>query len=216
MPIPFLTNDQIHDIATVFLRKYHPQDSLPVPIEEIIEFQLELDIIPTPGLSKGFEIDGFLSRDFSSIYVDDFIQANRLARYRFTLAHEVGHLVLHKVPLDEVATFDDVVSWQEFVKNLGPDKGSYEYQGYTFAGYVLVPKHHLAAKVKQYLPEVEAEISAARSAGHARTAVARPLRPGNLDFAVSSLANRLAGQFDVSPEVIQKRIKNDKLDSKIP
>lgn len=208
MSIPFLTNDQIHEIATTFLRRYHQQDSLPVPIEEIIEFQLALDIIPTPGLSKGFEIDGFLSRDFSSIYVDDFIQANRPTRYRFTLAHEVGHLVLHKVPLDEIATFDDVDSWREFVKNLGPDKGKYEYQGYTFAGCVLVPKHHLKVKMRQFLPEIEAEIAAAKSAKIPRAAY--------LDFAVNMLSDKLAGQFDVSSDVIQRRIKNEKLDTMIP
>jgi len=208
MPVPFLTNEQLHDAAMAFLRKYYPLDSLPIPIEEIIEFQLGLDIIPTPGLSKGFEIDGFLTRDFSSIYVDDFIQSNRPTRYRFTLAHEIGHLVLHRELLDEIATFNDVDSWREFVKNLGPDKGKYEYQGYTFAGYVLVPKHHLASGVKQCLPEIGAEIAAAKSA--------RIPRAAYLDYAVNMLSDKLAGQFDVSPEVIQKRIKNDKLDSNIP
>ncbi|MFZ3209843.1 MAG: ImmA/IrrE family metallo-endopeptidase [Geobacteraceae bacterium] len=187
---------------------YHPEDSLPVPIEEIVEFQLKLDIIPMPGLLKGFEIDGFLSRDFSSIYVDDFIQGNRLTRYRFTLAHEVGHLVLHRELLDKIATFGDVDSWREFVKNLGSDKGNYEYQGYTFAGCVLVPKHHLVAKVRQCLPEIDAEIATAKKAG--------VLRAAYLDFAVNMLSDKLAGQFDVSSEVIQRRIKNDKLDSKIP
>ena len=208
MSIPFLTNDQLHKITKDFLRKYYPQDTLPVPIEEIIELQLKLDIVPTPGLLKGFEIDGFLTRDFSSIYVDDFVQSNRPTRYRFTLAHEVGHLVLHKELLEGLATFDDVDSWREFVKNLGPDKESYEYQGYAFAGFLLVPKHHLEARVKLCLPEIQAEISAAKNAGIHRTAY--------LDFAVNSISNKLAGVFDVSAEVIQKRIKTDKLESKIP
>ncbi len=208
MAIPFLTNDQIHEAAMAFLQEYHPQDSLPVPIEEIIELQLGLDIVPTPGLLKGFEIDGFLTRDFSSIYVDDNIQNNRPTRYRFTLAHEVGHLVLHRALLEEQATFDDVDSWRQFVRDLGADKDSYEYQGYAFAGYLLVPKHHLAAKVKQCIPEIDAQISAARNAGFPRAKY--------LDSAVNSLANRLSGVFDVSPEVMLRRIKSDKLDSKIP
>jgi Zn-dependent peptidase ImmA (M78 family) len=208
MAIPFLTNDQMHEITQDFLRRYHPQDTLPVPIEEIIELQLKLDIVPTPGLLKGFEIDGFLTRDFSSIYVDDFVQGNRPTRYRFTLAHEVGHLILHKELLEGLATFDDVDSWREFVRDLGTDKDSYEYQGYAFAGFLLVPKHHLAAKVKQFIPEIDVEISAARNAGIPRAKY--------LDFALNSLSNKLAGIFDVSAEVIQKRIKTDKLDSKIP
>lgn len=208
MAIPFLTNDQIHEAAMAFLQEYHPHDSLPVPIEDIIELQLELDIVPTPGLLKGFEIDGFLTRDFSSIYVDDNIQNNRPTRYRFTLAHEVGHLVLHRALLEELATFDDVDSWRQFVRDLGADKDSYEYQGYAFAGYLLVPKHHLAAKFKQALPEIQPEIAAAKSAGIHRAAY--------LDFAVNALANRLSGVFDVSPEVMLRRIKSDKLDAKIP
>jgi Zn-dependent peptidase ImmA (M78 family) len=208
MAIPFLTNDQMHKVTQDFLRRFHPQDTLPVPIEEIIELQLKLDIIPTPGLLKGFEIDGFLTRDFSSIYVDDFVQSNRPTRYRFTLAHEIGHLVLHKGLLEGLATFDDVDSWREFIRELGPDKDSYEYQGYAFAGFLLVPKHHLEIKVKQCIPEIQAEISAAKSAGIHRAAY--------LDFAVNSLSNKLAGVFDVSVEVIQKRIKTDKLDTKIP
>ena len=99
-------------------------------------------------------------------------------------------------------------SWQEFVRGSGPDKDSYEYQGYAFAGFLLVPKHHLELKVKQCIPEIQAEIAAAKSAGIHRVAY--------LDFAVNSLSNKLAGIFDVSAEVIQKRIKNDKLDAKIP
>jgi hypothetical protein len=37
-------------VAEDFLATYHPDLDLPIPIEEIIEIDLELDIVPMPGL----------------------------------------------------------------------------------------------------------------------------------------------------------------------
>jgi hypothetical protein len=45
---------------------------------------------------------------------------------------------------------------------------------------------------------------------------ARIPRAAYLDYAGNMLLDKLAGKFDVSAEVIQKRIKNDKLGSNIP
>jgi len=43
---------------------------VPVPIEEIVEFGLGINIIPLPGLHVSHEIDGFLSADMTEISVD--------------------------------------------------------------------------------------------------------------------------------------------------
>ena len=94
--VPFKDHDHIDKIARNFLQKHHPKDTYPIPIEKIIEFQLKLDIIPIPGLHKVFDIDGFLSSDRTGISVDDGIYHSRIGRYRFTLAHEIGHFILHK------------------------------------------------------------------------------------------------------------------------
>jgi len=40
----------------------------PVPIEEIVEFQFDLNIIPFPNLKRNSQIDGFLAFDCSAIY----------------------------------------------------------------------------------------------------------------------------------------------------
>jgi hypothetical protein len=45
-----------------FLREFHPEGSIPVPIEEIAEIKCGLDIIPLPGLRDLLEIDGFIRR----------------------------------------------------------------------------------------------------------------------------------------------------------
>ena len=52
---------QLRRYATEFLRKHNPEDKIPVPIEEIAEISLGLDIIPIPGLQRAFEVEGSLT-----------------------------------------------------------------------------------------------------------------------------------------------------------
>lgn len=70
---PILSYEQINEQAEKFLEEHKADKKLPVPIEEIVEFDLGLDIIPFPNLQKDFDIDGFISGDLTSIYVDQFI-----------------------------------------------------------------------------------------------------------------------------------------------
>lgn len=48
--IPIISYEDIRNSADNFLKQYHPSREIPVPIEEIIEFQMGLDIVPIPGL----------------------------------------------------------------------------------------------------------------------------------------------------------------------
>lgn len=208
MAIPFLTNDQINNASIRFLKEHHPEDTIPVPIEEIIEFKLGLDIIPTTDLLRNFQIDGFLSGDFKDIYVDEFIQNSRPTRYRYTLGHEVGHLVLHRELFEGQVNFRSVDNWRDFVREMSErDRGFLEYHGYTFSGYLLVPKHHIEREFTAHLPEIEGQLRQARESGISRATY--------LDFAVSAMASSLASLFDVSTEVMEKRIKNDGLEARI-
>jgi hypothetical protein len=69
LPVPILSYDELRVRAARFLDAHHPTGVIPVPIEEIAEFQLGLDIVPTPGLHKGFDIDAFISSDLRTIYI---------------------------------------------------------------------------------------------------------------------------------------------------
>lgn len=92
----FLSYDDLRRRAGDFLRTHHPAGEIPVPIEEIVEFHLGMDIIPVSGLHDAFEADGDIAGDLKSITVDVFVFRRRPTRYRFTLAHEVAHAVLHR------------------------------------------------------------------------------------------------------------------------
>ena len=81
----------------------------------------------------------------------------RPARYRFTLAHEIGHYVFHS---DLIASFhpQSVADWSKFV--LGIDEETYgwlEWQAYSFAAAVLVPRVSLKQNFRKGLKLLTAQ-----------------------------------------------------------
>jgi Zn-dependent peptidase ImmA (M78 family) len=86
------------NIADETRNKYWPESKLPVNTEEIVEFRLRLYIEPVKYLLSTVDIDAYLKRDLSGIVVDyDCYMNDKFAnRMRFSFAHELGHLFLHK------------------------------------------------------------------------------------------------------------------------
>lgn len=118
--VPWMEYDDIREHANQFLSNYHPDLTFPVPIEEIAEFQLGLYFAPVPKLMDLYDVDGFLSSDLTTIYIDEFIYLHRPNRSRFTVAHEIGHIVLHPQAYEAVTpnTSDE---WKEYIKSM-PDR----------------------------------------------------------------------------------------------
>jgi hypothetical protein len=191
---PIYSYEDIRRKADEFLRKHHATGSIPIPIEEIVEFQLEMDIVPTPGLHVLLETDGFITSDLKEIYVDEFVYQSRLGRYRFTLAHEVGHSILHR-DLFQHRRFRSIAEWKKFLNSI-PEKehGWLEYQAYAFAGLILVPNDQLDREARKCVERIRSEgIDLAQ----------------NWDFAWSRVAAFLAKQFEVSSQVIERRLGKD-------
>ena len=92
----YMTFDEIQDYVDGFLSEFYPAGDIPIPIEEIIDLQMGLNIVPDPELRDVFGSEGFLSNDLQSIWVDEYAANHYDSRFRFTLAHEIGHLVLHR------------------------------------------------------------------------------------------------------------------------
>lgn len=168
LPIKCLSYTKIGSLAEEFLLKYHPILSLPIPIEEIIEQKLRIKIIQQMGLKRDFDVDGFSVTDFSVIFIDFDIYMKYENRTRFTLAHEIGHLVLHK-DLIQKLVINSTEKLHSFNKSLSDeDYGWLEYQAYSFASHVLVPSRLLFNQLKSKLgripnneaPEVLAPVAA--------------------------------------------------------
>ena len=50
--VPYLCDDVIENKAEEFLSKHHPERVLPIPIEEIIELKLQLEILLLANMRK--------------------------------------------------------------------------------------------------------------------------------------------------------------------
>ena len=193
---PILSYRDLRRRAGDFLRTHHPAGTIPVPIEEIVEFRYRMDIIPVPGLQDAFEVDGFISSDLKTITVDASMQKHRPGRYRFTLAHELAHAVLHR-RIFLANRFGRVEDWKRFQRDLDEaDRGWLEYQAYAFAGLILVPTESLLAEYQKAL----------RVAGRVGLSL-----QSTGEVARTYIANWLARRFDVSSQVIEKRLNKDDL-----
>ena len=57
--------------ADDFLLTHNPSATIPVPIEEIVEFEFNINIVPVLALQREFEVEGFTSSDLKNIYLVD-------------------------------------------------------------------------------------------------------------------------------------------------
>ena len=197
--IPVYSYEDLCKKADEFLLKYNSSGDIPVPIEEIVEFDFKINIVPVLGLQREFEVEGFTSGDLKNIYVDEYIYTDRITRYRFTLAHEMGHIVLHS-HLYRTHRFKDIQGWKEFINSLTEEEHSWlEYQGYAFAGLVLVPKQSLIKYTNEWTKKIKDKgISMEK----------------NWDFAWDLITEHVAKSFEVSPDVIEKRLEKDGIKKK--
>jgi len=158
--VPFLQDSELRRRAASFLREHGAADCIPVPIEEIVEFRLGLNIVPAPLLSSSRGINGYLSADRSAIYVDEHLFRNVETRYLFTVAHEVAHLVLHQHVYKSFASDSE---WREFHARLAQqDLKSAEYQADCFAGLILMPEATLRASARTVFEELSRQSGEAR------------------------------------------------------
>lgn len=196
LDVPYLSYDYIRNRATEFLTRYDPSGSLPVPIEEIVELKLKLDIIPLPGLKPSHDIDAFITSNVESIFVDLYIFERRLNRYRFSLAHELAHAVLHAKIFRKLG-FTDLESWRRQQDEISRDEyGRLEFQANAFAGLILVP----SADLKR---EFQSVIALACKAGVSTINLS--------DDAKCMPAGKIARSFEVSTDVIIRRLEYEKL-----
>jgi Zn-dependent peptidase ImmA (M78 family) len=194
MGIPYLPYDRLRPIADDFLGKHNASNGFPIPIEAIVDNDFKIDIVPTPGLHRHFDIDSYITSDFSAIHIDDYVYESRPNRYRFSLAHELSHFLIHQDVFAQLS-FSTIGQWKESVTSI-PEKeyGLLEFQANSLAGLILVPPNELANRFG---------------------IVASTLKVNDLDINDPAVLDRveshLADQFKVSKTVILRRLEFDNL-----
>jgi hypothetical protein len=182
------------------LRAAHPAGrSLPVKVLDLAEFDLGLDLVPADGLREQLDIEALLMGDLRSILVDRhaFMSPRLEYRLRFSVAHEIGHLILHR-DIYGGLKHATAKEWFDYISAIADvEYGWVEWQAYEFAGRLLVPPEPLREAF-------QTAIQTAQAVGYADWLAADE---AGLDY----IATRIAPRFGVSAEVIGKRLRAEKL-----
>jgi len=155
---PRWTYNQIKAVTEKFLKDFHPSMVIPIPIEEIVELRLGIELSTYIDLKKEIGIDGFINSEFDEIVIDDYVFNKYEERARFTIAHELGHKFLHSKIYNslEIKTVGDYVAFQNSVPE--NDHKWLEIQAHIFAACVLVPTIKLKKEFNKIMGSKPAQI----------------------------------------------------------
>lgn len=116
----------------------------PLDVEEIAEFDLGMEIRLVPGLLEEIDSPAQIAPGSGHpiIIVDADQYRQQTSFYRYSVAHEIGHYVLHREWLEKVwHIVDSTQSWKMAVLNRSEDDYKWiEGQAEEFASYLLAPE----------------------------------------------------------------------------
>ena len=191
---PFIAKPKLWDRIEEFRSQFPNSDSCPVDIELFAELA-GFDIIPKRDLD---DFDAFLGLNLTSIYVHGkrYENAAYLRRVRFSIAHELGHAVLHSEFIRS-QQITSVSEYLEFTRSLTDEEYSdFEWQANEFAGRLLVPRQQLTIELhKQVQLIIENNLQG--------------MLTTNSDLLRSRLCIPIAKVFEVSEEVIERRLERE-------
>ena len=196
----YLEKREIWQVAENFRAKFWPESTLPVDIESIVEKRLKLNIEPEHDLLSDCDIDAYLQIDLTGIVVDNtrYMDERFSNRLRFSFAHELGHLFLHK-EIYKTFAIKEPSDWKEFMLNISEREYKFfEYQANEFAGRVLVPRDRLLSELEICLNKIQ--------------------KIGMLDYlasdpgiVLSSISTALCKPFGISDQVIERRVEREEI-----
>ncbi len=190
--VPHKTSSEIAQYAEDVLAEHEAEGAIPVQIEEIIEFGFGMEIRPMQALKSRYGFEGALSNNLNTILVDEANMLNYPTRYRFTLAHELGHRIMHEAFIKSLG-ITDKTTWKEAVAAINPTLYSRaEGQAYVFAGYLLVPTGALRSSFEE-----ARQLALSRGIDFA----------GLSTSAIGYVAGSFARQFNVSTEVVERQLR---------
>lgn len=145
---PYFPAAECWDRADSFREDLWPSGDLPIDVLAIAEFGLGLEIRVIDGLKLEFDVDALLAMDWKTLAVDrdQYMEERFQRRLRYSVAHELGHYVLHRKVADQMPkTEAELVS---FYSQLPEKEYSFlEYHANEFAGRLLVPRDELERRL---------------------------------------------------------------------
>jgi hypothetical protein len=212
--VPFLPEKRIEDQAQLLLgewaESHAPITEPPVPVEDILELHLGLGFcvanlqaeLGHPDVLGGIWFgDRMIKVDQS---LDPSVRPKLLGRYRFTLAHEVGHWRLHRQHLMDDPSAKSLFEANcepAFVQRSGANPPE-EIQANAFAACVLMPHEMVYEAWSQWrgtdMPVAISELPV----GDYHTD-----RQANENMAMEKFCKPLAERFEVSAQAMRYRLQ---------
>jgi hypothetical protein len=193
---PFITKEDAWKKADQIRQKHWPSGDLPIEVEMLL-WPLGLKLVPFPSLRDAGDVDALLLGDLKTIIVDnqDYFNDKKQNRIRFSIAHELGHFVLHSDIFKNLA-HKTIKEWIKFIHLIPETEYSFiEYQAYEFAGRLLVPSERLEKEFKQSIRKAkDASFFSWDKTG---------------DAALGIISTPISRIFGVSSEVIEKRLRRE-------
>jgi Zn-dependent peptidase ImmA (M78 family) len=232
--VRYLSEDEIEKEAELLLAEYAETVGapikLPVPVDEITIYHLALrldfadlhETLGIPMLRGQPDILGAIWVHKETVLIDRSLDPKRnpsmSGRYRFSVAHEIGHWRLHRsyVAQDaDPASLLDGSSQPTVICRSGQTKAPIEWQADRYASSMLMPKNlvyamwhrqfqHLRPISLVTLKTKEIEILAAEMIARGGMVCDRKLMD---DALVEHVARPFARQFDVSPAAMRIRLE---------
>jgi len=212
--VKYLTHSAIENATLCLLaeygRKYGDVIEPPVPVEAILEGHLELglDFDDLPSVLGIPDVLGAMWFNERRVIIDQSLDAtenpSKEGRYRFTLAHELGHWELHRYQYLADAKQSSLFGGDgkpSIVCRTRSRKEPVEWQADMFSGYLLMPKEMVFAAWQQRLGSMDPYIAKDEMADlSAKWGLADDEQP------TVEVAKELARTFNVSGQAMQIRL----------
>jgi len=193
---PYITKEEAWKKADQVRKEHWPSGDLPVEVELLL-YPLGLDLVPHHSIKETGDVDALLLGDLKTIIVDyqDYMNERMQNRIRFSIAHELGHFILHREKFKDIA-HATIKDWVQFIQCMPDTEYSLiEYQAYEFAGRLLVPSERLKKEFRKSIQKAEnANFLSWDKTG---------------DAALGFIATPISKIFGVSSEVIEKRLRRE-------
>jgi hypothetical protein len=232
--VKYLTEDEIERDAALLLAEYEDTAGepikLPVPVSDITTYHLALGLgfddlhktLNRPMLRGQPDILGAIWVEKELVLIDRHLDPksnpSMLGRYRFSVAHEVGHWRLHRSYIardhDQIALFEAPME-PTVICRISQENESIEWQANFFAACLLMPRRRVHEEWKGCL-------------GRTRPLLLSDLRPNGKvmmraqsmiyeqgrnearavdDALFEEVAKPIARRFDVSPQAMRLRLE---------
>lgn len=214
----FIPKQTIEEEAIKLLHQYGRQYGLvtipPIPIEEIVECTLDLsfEFDDLRGMFNCPDVLGASWLEEKRVVIDQSLDPSvfpdKEGRYRFTVAHEVGHWILHAPAIlakkQQPTLFDMSDGKPSLICRSSSAKEPKEWQADFFAGHLLMPE----MMVKTAWTNLTGDPRCMNVADEIQNLRMRFMVASDAPDPVCAVSKDMARVFKVSAQAMQIRLQN--------